>query len=580
MLVVFWIVVSAAVDAGGVMELSVTDAAEPVAGVTECRRLEQEAHPGAADDLPYMPGWPVKVTSGMFSPSRGIALADFDGDGRQELIMPTSGRQVHVWTYEALPYPGWPVSIDSMGQYAASVADVDLDGDYEVAVGTRGWTQGGQVYLFGEDGSSEPGWPFRGPHGGNFNEAPTLADIDGDDTLELIVGERDWPIGHVHVLRHDGTEYSANWPQEIDHVPATGAAVADINLDGVTDIVFCSYNSMYVFQPDGSVLPGWPRQVANANFSYQSPALADVDGDDTLEIVTAMHKDAAGCYVFRHDGTLLWYSGFPRWTYCPPTAADLYRDNDLKVLCGLSGVIAGGASVLYGYDGSGSVLAGFPYYQSNGGAAEGNITVADLDGDADMEVIFTSNLMATADSAGYLYAIHHDGSLVSGWPLRPFGFTYLNGATVADVDGDDSLDIIAVSEYDGELQVSVWEAGVPFDRTSWEWPTYQFDMARTGEYRSMTSGVTGPAVTRRPGVGFRLVPSIARPGRTLVLRPDRTCCGTVTLYRRSGSAAAVLAAGTVAPGTRVELPVDLAAGVYFVRLDAGVDAGQAKLVVR
>jgi hypothetical protein len=482
------------------LEMSVSDPAAPAPGIVEVRVAGKELPSMRVDSLPQLPGWPKDVTSGIFAPSRGITLADFDGDGRQEVIMPIHNK-VYCWRYDGTDYPGWPAAVTADScQYAASVADIDRDGDFEVAVSTRGLLSGGAVYVIEENGQVKTGWPFRGANG-NFDDAPTLADVNGDETLEVIVGERGSSSGFVHVLNCRGVDLPG-WPYTIDHVPAMGAAVGDINLDGLPEIVYGSYNSVYVFHPNGTVLPGWPRQVANANISYQSPCLADIDFDDTLEIVTAMHKDAAGCYVWRHDGTP--QPGWPRllggWTYCPPSVCDLYRDGDRKVICGRAG---GGIvlPVLYAWDAVGGLLSGFPH--SMLGGAECNMTVADIDGDGDMEIMFTSNMMTSNDSLGYLYAVHHDGAPVDGWPLRPFGFTYLNGATVADIDGDDSLDIVGVSAYAARVQVSIWEAGVPFSRASWEFPTYQFDMQRTGLYRAYVSGVaereTPARVATRPG---------------------------------------------------------------------------------
>ncbi|MEO0081996.1 MAG: VCBS repeat-containing protein [candidate division WOR-3 bacterium] len=474
--------------------ITTTGPADSVPGLVTVRGtgLTASCHP--MPELPIMPGWPKETsTSANFAPSRGIALADFDGDGRLEVIMPSTAGQLHVWKYDGTYYPGWPRTLPGMGQYAAAVADIDLDGEYEVAVCTRGMTSGGAVCVFTEGGTPKPGWPFTGLVGGNFSDSPTLADLNGDDTLEIIVGERNYPIGHLHVLTHRGTEYPGAWPCSLDHVPAMGAAVGDLDLDGKPEIVYASYNSLYVFEPDGRLRAGWPQTNPNGGyFSYQSPALADLDGDDTLEIVVAEHRDGSGTYVFRHDGTILagWPYRFPRWTYCPPTACDLYRNQDLKVLCGQTGIMGGAAAVLYGFSSTGSVLPGFPVVQPNGDAAEGNIAVADIDGDGDMEVIFSSNVMY--EGKGYMYAVHHDGSAVSGWPLRPTGFTYLNGATVADIDGDDSLDIVVVSDNSTVMSVTVYEAGVPFSRAVWEWPTYQFDMCRTGLYRPYRTGIAQP----------------------------------------------------------------------------------------
>jgi hypothetical protein len=319
--------------------------------------------------------------------------------------------------------------------------------------------------------------------------------------------------------------------------------------------------------------------VTNANFSYQSPALADIDVDDTLEIVAAMHRNAAGCYVFRHDATLEpgWPYAFPRWTYCPPTVADLYRDGDLKVLCGLSGIMGLPAQVLYAFDDDASTLAGFPITQTDGDAAEGNITVADIDGDEDMEVLFTSNLMR--DTLGYLYAVHHDGTPVSGWPLRIYGFSYLNGMTVADVDGDDSLDIIAVGANGGSgMEVKIWEAGVPFNRMSWEWPTYHFDMARTGRYVAPNVAVEQPRTLDLARASFTLSPNPCRSSTLLHLPAGPLDHSTTSLRLYDAQGRMVLSR----PVSTSSFPLStssLAPGAYFLRLASGDRTASTRLVV-
>ncbi len=543
-----------------------TGPADSIPGATYRETVTVPFSPEQTDELRLMPGWPKRVTyNSNFGPARGITLADLDNDNRLEVIMPSTAGQLHVWRYDGSYYPNWPRNFSYMGQYAAAAADIDLDGQIEIAICTRGISTGGAVYVFDRNGNIKPGWPFNGLVNGNFADSPTLADIDGDDTLEIIVGERNWPIGHLHVLRHNGIEQPGAWPCSLDHVPALGAAVGDINLDGEPEIVYASYNSLYLFRNDGTILPGWPVAGLNgAKFSYQSPALADIDGDDTLEIIVAMHQGTQGVYVFRYDGTILpgWPYPFPRWTYCPPTVADLYLDNDLKVLCGLSGVMSGGAAVLYGFDDDGSILNGFPVYQPNGDAAEGNITVADIDGDSDMEIIFTSNLMTSNDTLGFLYAVHHDGTPVTGWPLRPHGWTYLNGATVADVDGDDTMDIVAVTYDNGNtMSVYIWETDVQFSRERWQWQTYQFDMARTGFYQRAT---TGTEETRKNRFHYRwqIFPTVASKGVNLIIHPTLPSA-RLKIYNHNGS---LIGEWTVHNG-QFPLPENLKTGIYFIQFD-------------
>jgi len=566
---------------GDVLKISVTDESVNIPCQNQIETINIPEPTSGTRDLPYLPGWPKRTSNNpQFNPVRGVALADFDNDGKLEIIRPTTTGQLYVWKYDGTLYPGWPKTLNNNGQEAPAVADVDLDGNYEICVSTRGLASGGKVYLFDENGNNKPGWPFTGPHNGNFSGSPCLADINGDDTLEIIVAERNYPIGHLYVLRYNGTPFSAAWPCSLNHVPTGTAAVADINLDGIKEIVYYSYSSIYVFQPDGRILAGWPQINPNGrSFSYQSAALADVNHDDTLEIISAMHQNGGGVYVWRYNGTLL--SGWPytlsRWTYCPPTVADLYRNNDSKVICGVSGVLSGSCDALYAFDHNGSVLTGFPYISLGGEAAEGNITVADIDGNGDMEIIFSSNIMI--DTLGYLHACHHDGLSVVGWPLRTYGFTYMNGATVADVDGDDSMDIVAVSADGPVMEVSIWEAGVPFIRNSWEWPTYHFDMARTGLYRSPVSGIH-ETETNTLIKTIRIYPTLLYAGANLNLTVSNAGNITLDLYDVSGKLIINMFNGYLTVGDyKFALPMNLSSGIYFIHQSTNSKSINHKIII-
>jgi len=564
---------------GEVYRITSTDLNDKVPLVNQIDKIDITPPSSGTRDLPYMPGWPVRTSNNpQFSPVRGVALADFDGDGKLEIIRSTTTGQLYVWKYDGTLYPGWPKTLNNGGQEAPAVVDVDLDGNYEICVVTRGLTSGGKVYLFDENGNNKPGWPFTGPHNGNFAGSPCLADINGDDTLEIITAERNYPIGHLLILKYNGTVIKSC---SLNHVPAVTPAVADINRDGIKEIVYCSYSSMYVFQPDGRILAGWPQINPNGrSFSYQSPVLADIDNDDTLEIITAMHQNGGGVYVWRYNGTLL--SGWPytlsRWTYCPPSVADLYQNGDLKVICGVSGAMSA-VDVLYAYDHYASVLSGFPIIMTSGDAAEGNITVADIEGDNQMEIIYTSNYMTTADSSGYLYAVNHDGTPLIGWPLRTHGFTYMNGATVADVDDDDSMDIIAVSAEGSVMQVSIWEAGVPYNRARWEYPTYHFDMARTGLYRPYQSGIEESSANRTY-TRLAISPNPVSPGSNLFFNLNRAGNYDFTLYDKAGILRKHLFSGYLDSGKhQLTLPHDLTNGIYFLKQTINKTSNTYKLTI-
>ncbi|MCH8807418.1 MAG: VCBS repeat-containing protein, partial [Planctomycetes bacterium] len=264
----------------GAKIMHVTDAAAAVPGRTIITDYDGPLPPdNPRDEILQMPGWPVVIGSaGSFTPWRGVVFADLDGNDDLEIITSSTDNRIYAWDHTGTAMPGFPVATIGMAQYPPSVADLDGDGDLEIVQFTRGVTSGGRLYILDHLGNLLPGFPIS-VNNNNLAGAPSLHDLDNDGVLEIIVPERAWPIGFLHVFEIDGTEWGGNWPVALDHVPTGTAAVADVDNDDALEIVYTSYTTMYLFELDGSVMPGWPRQLNDARFSYQSAVLADLDGD-------------------------------------------------------------------------------------------------------------------------------------------------------------------------------------------------------------------------------------------------------------------------------------------------------------
>lgn len=456
---------------------TVTPPNERVAGAIKVNRLlSGPVGPIATNEPPQMPGWPK--TTGRhpnFLPARGMTFADLDADGDLEVLTPSTDGLLNAWRYDGTPMPGFPIRTIGFPQYPPSVGDLDGDGDLEIVQTTRGFTSGGRLYAFTNTGQILPGFP-KSLSNNNVEYSPTLADLNGDGDLEIIVGERAWPIGRLHVFNPDGTPFGGNWPVALDHVPTMTAAVGDVDNDGRPEIFYPSYNSMYLLRADGAAMPGWPRQIPNANFSYQSAALADLDGDRDLEIVVGVHGNVSGIFAFHHDGEPV--SGWPRrtstWTYSPPTVVDLEGDGALEVIGGHAGGVAGPTNAFWVWNAQGVVRNGFPYVSQAGGGSEGPFTAADIDGDGVMEIFADSNVMQ--GGRGFLYGVDANGQSLPGFPLRPVEFTYLNSATIGDVDGDGDYELGVLAG----TTLYLYDLPQRFRRTGREWPTYHARNTRGG----------------------------------------------------------------------------------------------------
>jgi len=443
---------------------------------------------------PQMSGWPVTIgVQPNFKPTRGLVFEDLDGDGNLEIITSSTDSNIYAWDLSGALMPGFPVGTIGWPQYAPSTADMDGDGDIEIVQFTRGQTSGGRVYALDHMGNVLPGFPIN-VNNNNIASCPTLVDLDGDGVMEIIGGERAYPVGYIHIWRLDGTEWGGNWPVALDHVPTGTAAVGDVDNDGALEIFYMSYNSMYLLALDGTTLPGWPKQVANTSFSYQSAAMADLDGDGDLEIVVGAHKSAAGCYVFHHDGTA--YPGWPKyfgtWSYGPPTVTDLEGDGQLDIIDGRAGVFGDpNSACFWAWDSDGNTRAGFPYVadHGNGGGSDGPYVTADIDGDGALEIFADHNVMS--GDQGYLFGVDAQGNNLPGFPLRPLGFTYMNGATIGDVDGDGDYELGVISYGDYTADVNLYDLPDTYATTGGDWPVYHGRNSRGGLYPTVGAECVG-----------------------------------------------------------------------------------------
>jgi len=86
--------------------------------------------------------------------------------------------------------------------------------------------------------------------------------------------------------------------------------------------------------------------------------------------------------------------------------------------------------------------------------------------------ILFSSTMTDAEGFGYIHAYSTDGSgEIEGFPLRPEGFTFLNGAVLGDIDNDGMMDLTANSNtltFGGGVDMSyvnTYNLNIPFDKS-------------------------------------------------------------------------------------------------------------------
>ncbi|HKY32479.1 MAG TPA: FG-GAP-like repeat-containing protein [Candidatus Polarisedimenticolia bacterium] len=326
-------------------------------------------------------------------------MADTDGDGV------TDGWEVRHG-YNPLSSGDGTIDpdgdgLDNVGEESAGTdpANPDTDGD--------GLTDGDEVQI----------------HGTN----PVRSDTDGDrvpDGYEVATGLDPTAADGDQDPDGDGLTNVGEW------VSGTDPHVSDTDADGLLDGEEVSRLGSLGFSPVHTM----PAAVA-PNFDAVA---ADLDGDGALDTASA-GSDAFGLAWYRNaDG---------RGDFAPPTsvdgpatsphavdAADLDGDGDLDLAVASSS--NGTVSWYRNLDGAGT-FALQPLIASLPNAVD--VVPADLDGDGDVDL-----LAASGSSSSALRWYRNDGAGGFGAALTiATGLTSIRRISIADVDGDGDLDVIA-----------------------------------------------------------------------------------------------------------------------------------------
>ena len=406
-------------------------------GVITTEKVQAQLPPEARDGLTPMPGFPLSFASNTtYKPMRGLALADLNNDGADEIILchneeinVIDGQGNVLWTQTL---------VGGMAQYPAAVGDINNDGILEIVVLTAYGNARGGFNIFDASGNVL----FSTVTNNNpLICAPVLVDLNDDGELEIIFcgrGKASASISAgIHVWNLQGEEMEG-FPFELPSTPAFTPTVADIDNDGFLEIFASTTSALYCISHTGEQLYMVESESAY-KYSYQSPLVVDFEGEGNWSLVGACHGDNPNHYV-RDAQTGEYRAGWPKpvtsWTYSAPTVAK--NGDAYAIFMGMSGE----GNVFYQYDPDGNIAPGFPLNLTSG--IEGFVSVADIDGDGENEIITDFNLME--GNEGYIRAWEMDGTeITDGFPLRPQGLTYMNGANFGDINGDGQLEIVTLS---------------------------------------------------------------------------------------------------------------------------------------
>ncbi len=426
---------------------------------------------------------------------------DVDGDGVKEVVFGTRrGDNSRMWCIDGSGRFEWiypPIGSDGLGGdpvSKVSLIDVDGNGVYELCFAGRpgvlyvldgegslvwSWTNPNEEYMLGPpqamdvDGDGLPefflndnrGYVHRVSHEGELvwtsfqagddNQGqPTIADIDGDGGFEVLWASQDH---YLYCMDADtGTE---KWRLDTGaNMQTNPVVVADVNNDGLYEAVVWTdppTNSVLVVSGQGVELDRWSEPLGGAIRLGQ--AMGDVDGDSNLEMVIMSNN--GGFLVDLSSMALEWWLNFTHLAeqgFLPPGATNNF----------------------------------WAPYQ----------TIADIDGDQELEILWTAPYPVVTDAkTGVIEAFYTNQHIALNRRQE-------NGGWWGDVDGDGESEWIVElnGRTDKETMVYCLTMGGAFPAPS-PWPEYHHT-AYPAQYQSQqewltlkSAGSNSQWFPRRPG---------------------------------------------------------------------------------
>ncbi|HEX5104662.1 MAG TPA: CRTAC1 family protein [Pirellulaceae bacterium] len=381
--------------------------------------------------------------------AHGAAWGDVDNDGRPDLFL--GAFAARAWfNGDDAPLPNRlflnqdgklnPASDDTLTARAAdsrcagaAFLDLDNDRDLDLVVTNHVTKDQGGSRVFENLGAGK----FRDvtPPGAPWNEVIGMRNVAGidfndDGLLDLVLTDGSYgrdaaTTSRLRVLQNGGqfqfADMTADYGFPLDKTPGLGLALGDMNNDGRIDIFVAGSNRLFVSQAKG----GKYREVENPALQYPlldareglrcGAALADLDGDDLLDLVVTEHGVPTRLHVFR---TTAIKDGIPR-------------------LADVSDAVGLGAT--------------FPSGTKEHPVKTAHVALRDLDNDSKIDILLA---VITKDAKGNFQPVALRNLSAPGKPLTfsppPFDamYSYYAPGPVGDFDRDGRVDIFLPSWFE------------------------------------------------------------------------------------------------------------------------------------
>ncbi|MDD3732802.1 MAG: S8 family serine peptidase, partial [candidate division Zixibacteria bacterium] len=452
----------------------------------------------------------------------------------------------------------WRYNFDTTIAIVPNYGDFDYDGNNEIVVGTKK-----NIYFFNPDGTLKTtGMPVL-PNNVNFMIPPAVGDLDGDGRDDLVLcsntkiyaflsSQPDFEITHSGIATYDYSSTTATrWPvlylKDIDGdlkdeifyfrgtgdipiynsdgslrtmIPAHGTCgpvPADLNNDGL-DELYIPDTAVAQYDDMGNFIQYYSYNMPN--YQTYDLSVADIDNDDTLELISFGRNGTTGYYfhlfAYEHqdlegdDYHLELVEGFPRNTGIEgyllpggPVFGDIDRDGNLEYFIAFYELAYG---QIFGWRSDGTTILGdstLPLFAtSSDPSIMTNLLLADLNNDGISDILANAfkDVMWLYKAERIIAWDSKNGEVLEGWPkiTKTEDLTskssIFNVPVLGDVNKDGFVDVMTTNTYNQLLFFNL--EGIYYDSTNcpasfWRYSRRMNNNAVSIEHPDCCVGLTG-----------------------------------------------------------------------------------------
>lgn len=270
-------------------------------------------------------------------------------------------------------------------------------------------------------------------------------------------------IGGLRTVVGDGTfQDAATYPTGTSGWSTLTLDLGDVDGDGALDIVTANYfdntSSVLLGNGNGTFNPGTTYVVSADGVSPTTIALADLNNDSALDIVTSGEFNSElAVLIGNGNGTFQarqMFVGNEGWGGRSDIAfGDFDGNGALDIAIPASADDA--AAILLG-NGNGTFQATATYKAANNAWTQTSVTTGDINGDTDLDLV-------VSDADGNFNVLLGNGNGTFGSNTEYLGSPErLMSVRLGDFDGDSVLDLVTANRYDSTVGVHLGNGNATF----------------------------------------------------------------------------------------------------------------------